>query len=87
MKIYQLKYTAYKFTMKHRLYSEGLSISNDLNSIIGQQSTMDTDIEIDEDDIMELLNILTELGCDVDFDENFSDIADDILESLIEQDV
>ncbi|WRV00793.1 Protein F14 (1), partial [Monkeypox virus] len=56
--------------MKHRLYSEGLSISNDLNSIIGQQSTMDTDIEIDEDDIMELLNILTELGCDVDFDEN-----------------
>ncbi len=48
---------------------------------------MDTDIEIDEDDIMELLNILTELGCDVDFDENFSDIADDILESLIEQDI
>ncbi|UXL99046.1 Protein F14 (1) [Monkeypox virus] len=73
--------------MKHRLYSEGLSISNDLNSIIGQQFTMDTDIEIDEDDIMELLNILTELGCDVDFDENFSDIADDILESLIEQDI
>lgn len=73
--------------MKHRLYSEGLSISNDLNSIIGQQSTMDTDIEIDEDDIMELLNILTKLGCDVDFDENFSDIADDILESLIEQDI
>ncbi|WDO73887.1 Protein F14 (1) [Monkeypox virus] len=73
--------------MKHRLYSEGLSISNDLNSIIGQQSTMDTDIEIDEDDIMELLNILTELGCDVDFDENFSDITDDILESLIEQDI
>ncbi|AHB35691.1 hypothetical protein [Vaccinia virus] len=73
--------------MKYRLYSEGLSISNDLNSIIGQQSTMDTDIEINEDDIMELLNILTELGCDVDFDENFSNIADDILKSLIEQDV
>ncbi|AUL80157.1 CPXV062 protein [Vaccinia virus] len=73
--------------MKYRLYSEGLSISNELNSIIGQQSTMDTDIEINEDDIMELLNILTELGVDVDFDENFSNIADDRLQSLIEQDV
>ncbi|AAM13507.1 CPXV062 protein [Cowpox virus] len=73
--------------MKHRVYSEELGINTDLNSIISQQSTMDMDMEIDEDEIMELLNILTELGCDVDFDENFSDIADDILESLIEQDV
>ncbi|SNB53853.1 CPXV062 protein [Cowpox virus] len=83
--------------MKHRVYSDGSGISNDLNSTISQQSTLDMDmdmdmntnmdIEIDEDDIMELLNILTELGCDVDFDEKFSDIADDILESLIEQDV
>ncbi|AGY99354.1 CPXV062 protein [Cowpox virus] len=78
--------------MKHRVYSEGLGISTDFNSIISQlstssTSTSDMDIEIDEDDITELLNILTELGCDVDFDENFSDIADDILESLIEQDV
>ncbi|ABD97405.1 hypothetical protein CPXV_GER1998_2_058 [Cowpox virus] len=71
--------------MKHRVYSEELDINTDLNSIISQQSTLD--MEIDEDEIMELLNILTELGCDVDFDENFSDIADDILESLIEQDV
>ncbi|ADZ29388.1 CPXV062 protein [Cowpox virus] len=73
--------------MKHRVYSEELDINTDLNSIISQQSTLDMDMEIDEDEIMELLNILTELGCDVDFDENFSDIADDILESLIEQDV
>ncbi|SPN68147.1 CPXV062 protein [Cowpox virus] len=75
--------------MKHRVYSEGLGISTDFNSIISQlsTSTSDMDIEIDEDDITELLNILTELGCDVDFDEDFSDIADDILESLIEQDV
>ncbi|ADZ29816.1 hypothetical protein CPXV_NOR1994_MAN_058 [Cowpox virus] len=73
--------------MKHRVYSEELGINTDLNSIISQQSTLDMDMEIDEDEIMELLNILTELGCDVDFDENFSDIADDILESLIEQDV
>ncbi|SNB48817.1 CPXV062 protein [Cowpox virus] len=75
--------------MKHRVYSEGLGISTDFNSIISQlsTSTSDMDIEIDEDDITELLNILTELGCDVDFDEDFSDIADDILESLMEQDM
>ncbi|AAG37510.1 CPXV062 protein [Camelpox virus] len=73
--------------MKHRVYSEGLGISTDFNSIISQLSTSDMDIEIDEDDIMELLNILTELGCDVDFDEDFSDIADDVLESLMEQDM
>ncbi|AUL80456.1 CPXV062 protein [Vaccinia virus] len=73
--------------MKHRSYSEGFSICNDLKSIIGQQATMDTDIGIDEDDIIELLNILTELGCDVDLDENFSAIADDNLEPLMEQDV
>nr|CAG7619804.1 hypothetical protein [Ectromelia virus] len=71
--------------MKHRVYSEGLDISTDLNSIISQPSALD--MYMDEDEIMELLNILTELGCDVDFDENFSDIADDILESLVEQDV
>ncbi|AYN64619.1 putative F14L protein [Orthopoxvirus Abatino] len=71
--------------MKHRVNSEGLGISTDLNSIISQQST--SDMDMDEDEIVELLNILTELGCDVDFDENFSDIADDILESLVEQDV
>ncbi|AAL73756.1 hypothetical protein [Camelpox virus] len=73
--------------MKHRVYSEGLGISTDFNSIISQLSISDMDIEIDEDDIMELLNILTELGCDVDFDEDFSDIADDVLESLMEQDM
>ncbi|AXN74843.1 hypothetical protein AKMV058 [Akhmeta virus] len=74
--------------MKHRVYSKGLGISTDFNSIISQSSTStsDMDIEIDEDDITELLNILTELGCDVDFDEDFSDIADDVLESLMEQD-
>ncbi|AAM92341.1 hypothetical protein [Ectromelia virus] len=71
--------------MKHRVYSEGLDISTDLNSIISQPSALD--MYMDEDEIVELLNILTELGCDVDFDENFSDIADDILESLVEQDV
>lgn len=75
--------------MKHRVYSEGLGISTDFNSIISQlsTSTSDMDIEIDEDNITELLNILTELGCDVNFDEDFSDIADDVLESLMEQDM
>ncbi|AAA60786.1 hypothetical protein VARV_IND64_vel4_041 [Variola virus] len=73
--------------MKHKVYSEGLEISTDFNSIISQLSTSDMDIEIDEDNITELLNILTELGCDVDFDEDFSDITDDVLESLMEQDM
>ncbi|AOP31529.1 hypothetical protein SKPV-WA-050 [Skunkpox virus] len=75
--------------MIHRVYSEGLEISNDLNALLNGSltSTMDTDIEIDEDEILELLDILRELGCDVEFDENFSDIADDILESLTEQDI
>ncbi|ABF22801.1 hypothetical protein VARV_BRZ66_39_041 [Variola virus] len=73
--------------MKHKVYSEGLGISTDFNSIISQLSTSDMDIEIDEDNITELLNILTELGCDVDFDEDFSDITDDVLESLMEQDM
>ncbi|QED21282.1 hypothetical protein [Borealpox virus] len=72
--------------MKHRLYSDGLCISTDLESIINQASTSTSDMEIDEDDIVELLNILAELGCDIDFDEDFSDIADDVLESLTEQD-
>ncbi|ABF29230.1 hypothetical protein VARV_IRN72_tbrz_041 [Variola virus] len=73
--------------MKDKVYSEGLEISTDFNSIISQLSTSDMDIEIDEDNITELLNILTELGCDVDFDEDFSDITDDVLESLMEQDM
>ncbi|AKJ93681.1 hypothetical protein RCNV-85A-035 [Raccoonpox virus] len=74
--------------MINNVYSEGLGISNDLNSLIsGMETPSSMDIEIDEDDIMELLDILTELGCDVEFDENFSDIVDDILESIAEQDV
>ncbi|AOP31740.1 hypothetical protein BI079_gp050 [Volepox virus] len=73
--------------MINSVYSEGLGISNDLSSLLNDLPTSSIDIEIDEDDILELLDILTELGCDVDFDESFSDIADDVLESLTEQDV